>query len=122
MRKNTFHYFTVAILLLISVSESKAQNNDSLIIQNIINEASNNSQLKLLAHQLLDDIGPRLVGTPQMKAASDWAIAKYKSWGIDARQEDWGQWRGWERGVSHIDMVYPRVRLLNRKKDPSSIA
>ncbi|MDB5232285.1 MAG: family metallo-hydrolase, partial [Chitinophagaceae bacterium] len=24
----------------------------------------------------------------------------------------WGQWRGWERGISHIDMVYPRVRSL----------
>ena len=47
-----------------------------------------------------------------MQAASDWAIPKYKNWGIDARREEWGQWRGWERGVSHIDMVYPRVKSL----------
>ncbi len=55
-------------------------------------------------------IGPRLVGTPQMKQANDWAVAKYNSWGITARNEKWGEWRGWERGVSHIDMVYPRLK------------
>lgn len=112
MRKNTFRYLTIAVLSFISVSNSIAQNSDSSIIKNIINEATNNSQLKLLAHELLDDIGPRLVGTPQMKQASDWAIAKYNSWGVNAKREDWGQWRGWERGVSHIDMVYPRIKSL----------
>ncbi|RZL06342.1 MAG: M20/M25/M40 family metallo-hydrolase, partial [Pedobacter sp.] len=24
----------------------------------------------------------------------------------------WGQWRGWERGVTHIDLVSPRLRTL----------
>jgi len=47
-----------------------------------------------------------------MKKANDWAVEKYKSWGIDARNEKWGEWRGWERGISHIDMVYPRVKSL----------
>lgn len=47
-----------------------------------------------------------------MKQAADWAIAKYKDWGIDAKIENWGEWKGWERGVSHIDMVYPRVKSL----------
>jgi carboxypeptidase Q len=110
MNKNIF--LTVLVLSITFFSQAFAQNNDSIIIQNIIKEATNNSQLKPLAHELLDDIGPRLVGTPQMQAASDWAIARYKSWGIDAKRENWGQWRGWERGISHIDMVYPRVKSL----------
>src|SRR4051794_21128776 len=110
MNKNFF--LTVLVLSITCVTQTFAQNTDSTIIQNIIQEATNNSQLKPLAHELLDDIGPRLVGTPQMQAASDWAIAKYKSWGIDARRENWGQWRGWERGISHIDMVSPRVKSL----------
>ena len=42
-----------------------------------------------------------------MKQAHDWAVAKYTSWGITARNEKWGEWRGWERGISHIDMVHP---------------
>jgi carboxypeptidase Q len=82
------------------------------VIDKIMVEETSNSQLEKLAHELLDGIGPRLVGTPQMKQANDWAVAKYKSWDIPARNEKWGEWRGWERGVSHIDMVYPRVKSL----------
>ncbi|HEV3324000.1 MAG TPA: peptidase M28, partial [Puia sp.] len=82
------------------------------VVQSIIQEEHENSQLKLLAHQLFDSIGPRLVGTPQMEQARDWALAKYKSWDIPAEAQNWGIWRGWERGISHIDMVSPRVRTL----------
>ena len=103
--------FLVAALWLLSAG-SFAQKADSAIIRNIMKEAMENSQLEKLGHELFDSIGPRLVGTPQMQQAGDWALAKYKSWGIPARNEQWGQWRGWERGVSHIDMVYPRVKSL----------
>jgi hypothetical protein len=47
-----------------------------------------------------------------MKQANDWAVAKYASWGITAKNEQWGEWRGWQRGISHIDMVTPRVKSL----------
>jgi len=100
------------IMLLFYGSTSFSQKNDSVIIAEIVKEATENSQLEKLGHELLDGIGPRLVGTPQMKQAHDWAVAKYSSWGITARNEKWGEWRGWERGVSHIDMVYPRVKSL----------
>ena len=82
------------------------------VVDQIIKEETDNSQLKQLAHELFDGIGPRLVGTPQMQKAGDWAVAKYTTWGISAHQEKWGDWRGWERGVSHIDMVYPREKTL----------
>ena len=82
------------------------------IIDAIVKEETSNSQLQPMAHQLFDGIGPRLVGSPQMKMANDWAVAKYKSWGISAKNEKWGEWRGWERGVSHIDMISPRVKSL----------
>ena len=82
------------------------------IVQKMLDEETNNSQLKQIAHELLDKIGPRLVGSPKMQQANDWAVAKYKSWGIDARNEKWGEWRGWERGISHIDMVAPWVKSL----------
>jgi hypothetical protein len=70
------------------------------------------SQLQPLAHVLLDSIGPRLTASPSFKSASDWVVKTYKSWGIDARQEQYGTWRGWRRGASHIDLVSPRVRSL----------
>jgi hypothetical protein len=82
------------------------------VIDNIVKEETSDSQLEKLGRELLDGIGPRLVGSPQMKQANDWAVAKYKSWDIPARNEKWGEWRGWERGVSHIDMLSPRVKSL----------
>ncbi len=82
------------------------------VIDKIVQEETNNSQLQKLAHELFDGIGPRLVGTPQMKKANDWAVEKYASWGINARNEQWGEWKGWERGITHIDMLSPRVKSL----------
>jgi hypothetical protein len=75
-------------------------------------EATENSKLQNLAHELMDVIGPRLVGTPQMKNAHDWAVKTYAKWGISAENETWGTWRGWERGITHIDMISPRVVSL----------
>jgi len=94
---------------------STAQSKDSLMVASIIKEASR-QQLITLAHELTDVVGPRLVGTPQMKKAHDWAVAKYSSWNIAARNEKWGEWRGWERGVSHIDMIHPRVQTLEGRQ------
>jgi len=85
---------------------------DKKIIDNIVKEVNENSQLEKLAHELLDVVGPRLVGSPQMKQANDWAIKKYSDWGISAKNEKWGEWAGWERGITHIDLVSPRVRTL----------
>jgi len=81
-------------------------------VEDIIHEARENSQLKQLAHELTDVIGPRLVGTPQMMKARKWAVEKFESWGIAAENQQWGQWRGWKRGITHIDLVAPRTRTL----------
>jgi hypothetical protein len=61
---------------------------------------------------LLDVIGPRLTGTPQMSKAQQWATGLFSSWGIEAKTEQYGTWRGWERGTTHIDLLEPRVRSL----------
>ena len=92
-----------------------AQNNtqQDAIISAITQEAQNNSQLELLATELLDGIGPRLVGSPEMEKASDWAIAQFKQWGIDAERQNYGEWKAWQRGASNITMTSPRVVSLN---------
>lgn len=83
------------------------------IVDAIVKEATENSQLEKLGHELMDGIGPRLVGSPKMQQAHDWAVAKYSGWGISARNEKWGEWRGWERGITHIDMVAPWTKSLS---------
>ncbi len=82
------------------------------ILQDIWNEGIENSQVYPLAQELLDAVGPRLTGTPGQQAAHDWAVGMYESWGIDARNEQYGTWRGWRRGISHVDLIEPRVRSL----------
>ncbi|HMV09165.1 MAG TPA: M20/M25/M40 family metallo-hydrolase [Cyclobacteriaceae bacterium] len=82
------------------------------VVDAIIKEATTNSQLEKLAHELMDGVGPRLVGSPKMQQAHDWAVKKYEGWNIPARNEKWGEWRGWERGVTHIDMTSPWVKSL----------
>lgn len=99
------------VALLISNGISYAQLKDPLV-DAIVKEATENSQLERLAHELVDQIGPRLVGSPKMQQAHDWAVATYTAWNIPARNEKWGEWRGWERGISHIDMIAPWVKSL----------
>ena len=102
---------TLLACLLLLLGRAFGQLQDP-VIDHIVKEETDHSQLRELAHDLFDRIGPRLVGTPQMEKAAEWAIAKYTGWGIDARMEKWGEWHGWERGISHLDMVYPRVKSL----------
>ena len=71
------------------------------------------SRVEGLAQALLDSIGPRLTGSPANDAANEWVLERYASWGIEARKEQYGTWRGWDRGWTHIDLVEPRVRTLN---------
>ncbi|MFO7767484.1 MAG: M20/M25/M40 family metallo-hydrolase, partial [bacterium] len=85
---------------------------DDPVLQDIWTEAMDHSQLEMLAHELLDVIGPRLTGSPGQLKAHDWAAATFQEWGIEARNEQWGTWQGWERGITHIDLVEPRVRSL----------
>lgn len=76
-------------------------------------EGMDSSQVVPLAQALLDSIGPRLTGSPGQKAANDWAVATYRKWGIPARNERYGTWRGWKRGITHIDLLEPRLRTLD---------
>jgi carboxypeptidase Q len=86
---------------------------DTQIINNIRNEVAQHTQMELLAQQLVDDIGPRLMGTPQMLKANDWVRNTYQSWGIEAHNEQYGTWQGWERGETYIAMTAPRFDQLD---------
>jgi carboxypeptidase Q len=102
-------------LLLLTLPTTRAQNSEDIIAA-IEKEATENSQLQNLAHQLMDVIGPRLVGTPQMMKAHEWAVDTFSQWDISAENEQWGTWRGWERGICHIDLVAPRVVSLHGRQ------
>ena len=82
------------------------------VLEGIWAEAMDNSHFEEMAQALLDSIGPRLTGSPQMERAQEWAVSMLSGWGVEARTERYGTWEGWDRGVSHVDLVSPRVRSL----------
>ena len=85
---------------------------DDPVLRRIWALETDSSQLPRLAQTLFDSIGPRLTASPGMTAAQNWLIATYTAWGIIARKEQYGTWRGWRRGQTHIDLVAPRARTL----------
>lgn len=82
------------------------------VLRQIWTEAHQNSQLVPLAQALLDSVGPRLTGAPGHRAGNEWAVAAFQRWGIPARNEQYGTWRSWRRGITHVDLLEPRVRTL----------
>jgi len=70
------------------------------------------SQTERLAQVLMDSIGPRLAGTPGFQSAVDWLAATYESWGVTARRENYGTWRGWRQGTVHMQLIAPRHQNL----------
>ena len=85
---------------------------DDPVIRMIWEEGVERSQVYELGQVMMDSIGPRLTGSPAMAGANDWALARFAEWGIEGYKEQYGTWRGWERGITHIDLLSPRVRTL----------
>lgn len=104
----------IAGLALVSTRGAAAQAfpTDDPVLKRIWAIGMDSSQTYPLAQALLDSVGPRLTGTPNQKAGTDWLLSKYRAWGINARAEQYGTWKGWRRGITHVDLVQPRVRSL----------
>ena len=104
----------VGVGLLATAATAGAQTfpTDDPVLHQMWQEGTENSQVYTLAQTLTDSIGPRLTGSPGMDAAHDWAVEMFRSWGIEARNEQYGTWTGWRRGITHIDLIEPRVRTL----------
>ena len=89
-----------------------AAQGDDAVLQRIQRVGADSSRALAYLQVLSDSIGPRLTGTRQLKNGNDWLVAQYKALGIEARNEPWGTWRGWQRGTLHVDLVSPRARTL----------
>jgi len=79
---------------------------DEATFWKIRQEATNRSQILQTLHVLTDVYGPRLTGSPNLKAAGEWAVQQMTSWGLkNAHLEPWDFGRdGWanERLTAHI--------------------
>jgi carboxypeptidase Q len=53
-------------------------------------EETNNSKIMWIIHEVADVYGPRVTGTPNLRAAQDWAVETMKSWGLaNPHLESW---------------------------------
>ncbi len=102
---------TVALATLIATQNASTQTfpTEDPVIKAIWEQGmEEESQIERLAQVLLDSIGPRLSGSPGQRSAIDWAVQMYEDWGVPVRREQYGTWRGWDRGYTHIDLIEPR--------------
>jgi carboxypeptidase Q len=53
-------------------------------------EETNNSKIMWIIHEVADVYGPRVTGSPSLKAADDWAVGMMTKWGLsNAHLEPW---------------------------------
>jgi hypothetical protein len=53
-------------------------------------EETSNSRIMWIIHEVADVYGPRVTGTPNLKAADDWAVRTMASWGlVNTHLEPW---------------------------------
>ena len=95
----------------LAASAAPAATNDT---QRIIDEGMNRSQIPLTAHELMDDIGPRLTISSNMRKAQDWALAKFTGYGLtNVHKEGFTFGRGWDIVSSNVRLVSPRpIQLI----------
>jgi carboxypeptidase Q len=79
------------------------------ILAQIRKEASDNSEIMTILHVLTDIYGPRLTGSPSLKAAGEWALKRMQEWGLqNGALEPWEFGHpGWTNDRLSIHVVSP---------------
>ena len=98
----------VALSLVLSLLSlpALAQNGTGDVLPRIRAEAMERSQIMKTMHMFTDLYGPRLTGSPNHKAAAEWAVKQMTAWGFEnAHLDPWDfKHPGWlnERLSAHI--------------------
>jgi hypothetical protein len=72
----------VASVSLVSAMLIAQDGPDQQVYWKIRQEGTGNSQIMRTLHVLTDVHGPRLTGSPNLKAAGEWAVQQMQSWGM----------------------------------------
>lgn len=83
------------------------------VVSRIIDEGIHHSHVSADLEYLLDVIGPRLTGSPEVQRANEWTRQKFAEYHMDdAHLEPWTFGIGWERGPMTLRMLSPQRREL----------
>src|SRR6185295_17314782 len=109
-------YTAVLLALVISLASGAAvsaqgpqEKFDQEAINKIKEEGMKHSQVMDILSYLTDVPGPRLTGSPGIRAAQEWAKQKLASWGLqNSHLEAWGPFgRGWSLEGFSANMIKP---------------
>jgi carboxypeptidase Q len=106
------HFLLMAGLLLPAAAEAQTFRSADTVIKKIWQLGMDQSQTERLAQVLMDSIGPRLSGSPGFQSSVEWLEKTYQGFGITARRERYGTWRGWRPGPIQLHMTAPRAQTL----------
>jgi hypothetical protein len=110
--KKVSSFALLVVLLVFAGSPVWSQEKVDLEMVNRIRyEGFRNSKVMELASGLMDGIGPRLTGSPNVKRANEWTRDKLASFGLsNAHLESWGPFgRGWASDYVNVRMTSPDV-------------
>lgn len=100
---------TALVLVALPLEGVRADAADAQIAR-IIDEGLSHSQAMANASELMDGIGPRLTNSENFDKAADWALAKFKSYGLsDAHRESYPFGVNWNLDSSSAKMIQPRM-------------
>ena len=80
--------------------------------QKIAAEVKARSELIKNLEYLTTEIGPRLTGSPQMQAASQWTLKRFQDYHVEAHLETAEIAHGWTRGVETAEITSPVQRRI----------
>ncbi len=99
---------SIGLLLTLFALAAAEDRADLAAIYKIKDEGLNRSQVMELISYMTDVYGPRLAGSPNLVKAGEWAMSKFKEWGLEnihAEQYDFGN--SWELKRFQAHMIEP---------------
>jgi carboxypeptidase Q len=105
---------SISLISAIAWSQEKPEKVDLETITRIRYEGFRNSKVMDYATGLMDSIGERLTGSPNMKRANEWTRDQLTAMGLsNAHLEPWGPFgRGWANQYVNVRMTAPDIAPL----------
>ncbi len=101
---------SAALVAPVAAAPASAQSVDRVVVNGILDEGLNHSQVMQTAAHLTDRIGGRMTNSPQMREAERWSQQQFRDWGLsNVRAEGFEFGRGWSIVRSSARMTEPRA-------------
>jgi len=114
MKKSSPFLLVILLVAFSNVTLWAQEKVDLEMITRIRYEGFRNSKVMEIASGLMDGIGPRLTGSPNMKRANEWTRDQLTSFGLsNAHMESWGPFgRGWANEYINVRLTSPDIAPL----------